>query len=321
MATGIEAPTRHRSLGITLVLLAAVMFIVNAGVSRVAMQDGIEPAVLATVRITGTFLVLLVAAAVFSRPALRLPRGRLAVLIVIQGLVGVAALQWTYFVAIQRLPLGLALLLEYQAPVLVAIWAWLVQKHATTPRVWLGLVMAVAGLAAAADVFTGLSFDTVGLIAGLAAAVSFASYFLVGEACLQHADPMRVILWSFGVAAVVLNLVAPPENIGTMAGSQASLLGNLSHLHLPGWVVLGWVIVFGTLLPFTFELIAMRHVRAATVTMLAMLEPIGVAAIGWAWYDETMTATAIAGCVVVVAGLLIAESARHHDEPEPVLLT
>lgn len=321
MTTTGGTPTRHRSLGLTLVVLAAAMFIVNAGVSRVAMAAGIEPAVLATIRITGTFVLLLAAAALFFRPALRIPRGRLAWLLVAQGLIGVAALQWTYFVAIQRLPLGLALLLEYQAPLLVALWAWLVQKQPMTGRIWLGLVMALVGLALAADVIGGLDFDVVGLLAGVAAAVCFATYFLIGEACVQQAHPLRVSLWSFGVAAIALNLVAPLQGVGGVAGSQVSLLGNLAHVQVPGWVVLGWVIVLGTVLPFTFELVAMRHVRATTVTMLAMLEPIGAAAIGWAWFGEEMTAVAIVGCFVVVGGLLLAESARHHDEVEPAVVT
>lgn len=275
---------------------------------------------LATLRTTGTFTILLVAAALFQRSSLRLPRGRLLWLLVIQGIVGVAALQWAYFVAIDRLPLGLALLLEYQAPVLVALFAFFVQKQHMGPRVWLGLMMAVAGLAAAAEVFGGLSFDSIGLLAGGLAALFFATYFLVGEACVRQAHPLRVSLWSFGFAAIALNIVAPARGIGDMAGGSASLGGRLADISVPGWTLLAWVIVFGTVLPFSFELIAMQYVRATTVTMLAMLEPIGAAALGWAWYSEAMSIIAMIGCVTVVAGLLIAESGREEHPSEPALL-
>jgi drug/metabolite transporter (DMT)-like permease len=119
--------SRNPTLGLVLVVLGAVLFIQNAGVSRIALRAGVDPLTLTTTRVTGTVVVLLVAALLFRRDALRPPTGRLGLLIVAHGLVGVAALQWTYFVAIDRLPVGMALLLEYQAPILVALWARFVQ--------------------------------------------------------------------------------------------------------------------------------------------------------------------------------------------------
>ncbi len=139
---------RNQPLGIALVVLSALCLIQNAGVSRVVLRAGLSPALLTTSRVTFTFLVLLVLAMLFRRTALVPPRGRLLLLLVLHGSVGVAALQWTYFVAIDRLTVSMALLLEYQAPVLVALWARLVQKEATHPRLWLGLALAVFGLAA-----------------------------------------------------------------------------------------------------------------------------------------------------------------------------
>ncbi len=127
-------PPRNPALGLSLVVLGATLFIVNAGVSRVALRAGVDPVTLTTIRVTGTFVVLLLVAAVFHRGALRPPRGRIGLLIVAHGLIGVAALQWTYFVAIDRLPVGMALLLEYQAPILVAVWARVVQKEAGPAR-------------------------------------------------------------------------------------------------------------------------------------------------------------------------------------------
>ena len=122
----------------------------------------------------------------------------MAVLIVVHGLVGVAALQWTYFVAIDRLPVGMALLLEYQAPILVALWARFVQGERVRGRLWVGLALAWGGLAAATGIWHGLTFDRVGVLAGLAAAVCFATYFLIGEHGVGVLDPVRVIVWSFG---------------------------------------------------------------------------------------------------------------------------
>ena len=241
-------------------------------------------------------MVLIVIALLFRRDALRPPRGRLGLLVVVHGLIGVAALQWTYFVAIDRLPVGMALLLEYQAPILVALWAKFVQGEQVRGRIWLGLALAWGGLAAATGIWKGLTFDGIGVAAGLGAAVCFATYFLIGEHGVGLLDPLRVILWSFLVATIGLNVVHPVT--GTrwdVVGAQASLLGRLEGHTAPVWLVLAWIVVVGTLLPFGLTLLALRHLTATTVTMVAMLEPIGVAALGWVWFAESLDTVALAG--------------------------
>lgn len=303
--------TRKPALGFALVLAGATMFIVNAGVSRVALRSGVDPLSLTTIRVSGTALVLLVVAAMFQPRALRPPSGRLALLLVAHGLVGVAALQWTYFVAIDRLPVGMALLLEYQAPIIVAVWARFVQKEHVRPRMWVGLALAMAGLAAATGVGRGLSFDSLGILAGFGAAVCFAAYFLIGEHGVAQLDPLRVILWSFLVATVALNVVSPITSFDTaLLDDEASLLGRLAGYDVPVWSLLAWVVVLGTLLPFGVELFALRHLRATTVTMIAMLEPVGVSALGWVWFHEELGLVALLGGVAVVVGILLAQSAR-----------
>jgi drug/metabolite transporter (DMT)-like permease len=303
--------TRNPALGAALVLAGATMFIVNAGVSRVALRSGVDPVTLTTIRVTGTAAVLLVFAALFHRSALRPPRGRLAVLLVAHGLIGVAALQWTYFVAIDRLPVGMALLLEYQAPILVAVWARLVQKEQVRSRMWAGLLLAMVGLGLATGIGQGIAFDTLGIVAGLGAAVCFAAYFLIGEHGIALVDPLRVILWSFLVATVVLNVVSPITAFDTgLLDEHASLLGRLAGTDVPVWALLAWVVVLGTLLPFGVELMALRHLSATAVTMIAMLEPVGVSALGWIWFREELGVLALAGGVAVVTGILLAQSAR-----------
>jgi drug/metabolite transporter (DMT)-like permease len=310
-------PTRNPARGLALVVVGAVLFVQNAGVSRVALRAGVDPASLTSIRVTGTVLVLLVVAAVFRRDALRPPRGRLAVLIVAHGLFGVAALQWTYFVAIDRLPVGMALLLEYQAPLLVALWARFVQREQVRRRLWLGLALAWGGLAAATGIWRGLEVDTVGIAAGLGAAVCFAAYFLIGEHGVGLLDPLRVILWSFLCAAVALNVVHPVTSLPVgLLDDRVSLLGRLGEHTAPVWTVLVWIIVVGTVFPFGVELVALRHLRATTVTMVAMLEPIGVSALGWVWFAESLDAVALVGGVAVVAGIVLAQSARR----APVLI-
>ena len=315
--------TRNPALGLALVVTGATLFIINAGVSRVVLRAGVDPVTLTTVRVTGTFLLLALVAALFRRGALRPPTGRLGLLVVVHGVIGVAALQWTYFVAIDRLPVGMALLLEYQAPTLVAVWARFVQKERVRNRMWAGLALAMVGLAAATGVVDGATFDAVGIAAGFGAAVCFATYFLVGEHGVGALDPLRVIVWSFFVAALALNLVDPVTSFPTeLLTEQVSLLGSLEEYVAPVWALLGWIVVLGTVVPFAVELFALRHLRATTVTMVAMLEPVGVSALGWVWFDERLDAVALLGGVAVVTGIVLAQSARReHLLVEPPHLT
>jgi drug/metabolite transporter (DMT)-like permease len=306
-------PVRRRepALGFVLVLVGAALFIQNAGVSRVALRAGVDPLTLTSVRVTGTAAVLLLVAALVRRDALRPPSGRLALLLVVHGLVGVAALQWTYFVAIDRLPVGMALLLEYQAPILVALWARFAQREPVRPRLWAGLVLAWGGLALATGIWRGLGFDVVGVLGGVGAAVCFAVYFLLGEHGVGRLDPLRVLLWSFLCAAVGLNLLRPVTALPpALLGHPAELLGRLEGLSVPLWLVLAWIVVVGTVLPFAVELAALRQLPATTVTMVAMLEPVGVSALGWVWFSESLGAAAVLGAVAVVAGIVIAQTAR-----------
>lgn len=310
----------NRGVGVVLVTVGATLFILNSGVSRVALRAGISSLELTSVRVTGTFVVLLVVAALFRRSALRVPRGGEIWLVLGLGLVGVAALHFLYFVAIDRLTIGLALLLEFQAPFLVALWAKFVQGNAVTARLWWGLGLAIIGLTAATEAWKGATFDAVGVFAGLGAAVAFAGYFLLGERVQQSMSSIGTMLWSFGVAAVAMNLVRPVWQVDAGFGERVSLQGNLDHLTLPLWVPVVSIVVLGTLVPFGVELAALRFIPATAVTAIAMLEPVGASALGWAWFDESLGPVAVLGCCAVVAGILLAQSSRavHPADPLPL---
>jgi len=308
--------TRRPGLGYLLVVIAAVLFILNVGVSRVVLRGGIDPATLTSLRITGALLVFVLWALVLQPASLRPPRGRELALVMTLGAIGVAALQWTYFVAVDRLPVGVALLLEYTAPVLVALWARFVRHESVRRRMWVAIVLSLTGLAAVAQVWEGLTLDAIGVAAGFGAAVSFAAYFLLGETGVSALEPLRVNVWAFGVAAVLMNLLAPVSGVGD-TGASTSMLGSLDALSAPMWLLLGWVVVLGTVAPYALELYALRHLAATVVVVVAMLEPIGAVILGWAWFGEQLSGVQLVGCGAVLSGILLAQTARVHTAPEP----
>lgn len=311
-------PADRRPIAFGLVVLAAACFIVNAGVSRVVLRAGIDPATLTSLRLSGGVLVLAGWALLLHRPSLRFPTGRRLVLLVVLGVVGVAGLQWTYFVAIDLLPVGVALLLEHTAPVLVALYARVVCHEDVRPRVWAALGLALAGLALVARVWQGLTLDGVGVLAGFGAAICFATYFLLGESGVSVDEPLTVVLWAFVFGTVVMNLLRPATAVDAdVFGSATSLLGALAAWTVPVWLLVGWIVVLGTVAPFAMEVYALRVLPATVVVPLAMLEPVGVSALGWAWFGESLGPVQVLGGLAVVTGILLASTARRRPVAEP----
>ena len=138
---------------------------------------------LTELRATGAFVGLAAFLALTAPGRLRVSRDEVA-LLVVYGIVGFALVQWLYFVAIERLPIGIGLLLEFTAPVLVALWARLVWHEPVRRRVWAALALALAGLTLVAQVWEDVTLDAVGVAAGLLAAGALATYYLAGE----HSD-------------------------------------------------------------------------------------------------------------------------------------
>lgn len=309
---------RNARLGYVLVITAAVLFGINGGLSRVAMGSGLSPGSFTTIRVTGATLVFVAYAARFRRSALRRPRGSALVLVIALGLVGVAALQLTYNVAIDRLPLGVALLIEYLAPVLVVLWVRFVRKEPVRGRMWLAVGLAVVGLAVVSRVWNGLTFDGLGVVMALLAAVSFAAYFLLGEHNVGLDDPLRVILWAFVVATVAMNLVEPLWAVPSTS-SSTSMLGRLDQHTVNPWLVIAIIVVLGTVVPFFLEMLALRHLPATIVTVVAMLEPVIANVLGWAWFRESLTPVQALGAIAVLAGIILAQTSRKVETmlPQP----
>jgi drug/metabolite transporter (DMT)-like permease len=297
--------------GYALVMSGAVLFVVNAGVSRVIQAAGVDSALLTSVRCTGTAVVLLAIVAV-RRERLALPRTMRELAVVLGfGVTGVALVQYFYFVAIDRLPVGIALLLEFTAPVLVALFARFVYGERVRSRMWIGIACSLGGLALVAEVWDGLTLDAIGVLAGVGAALSLATYFLIGEHSVSVDPPLHVLTKAFVVAAVLWNVIAPVTALWDVGlASSRSLGGELSSLHAPLWALVCWLVLLGTVLPFFAELTALQYLSATEVVLIGMLEPVGATVLGWLWFNESLSALQTAGIAGVLVGIGLAQTAR-----------
>jgi drug/metabolite transporter (DMT)-like permease len=298
---------RGRPIGYAMAIAGALLFSVNGSVSKVALSSGIDSLSLVLLRCAGAALGLFLLVLVVEPRRLRVRRAEVGILIV-YGVAGVALVQWLYFVAIARLPVGIALLLEFTAPVIVALWARFVQHKDLGRVVWLALGLALGGLALVTQVWAGTTLDTVGLIAGLGAAASLATYYVVGERVVVGRDTASLAFWAFVVATVMWSLVHPWWTVPWAAlATDVPLQGAMSNMTVPAWALVAWIVVLGTIAPFLLVIGALRHVPATRAGIVGMVEPVFAGVIAWAWLGEVLTPVEVAGALVVLIGVSLAQ--------------
>jgi drug/metabolite transporter (DMT)-like permease len=301
---------RRPVLGYAMVLAATTLWGINGSFAKAALSSGLSSLRLTEVRSTGAALILVGALALLRPRSLRITRGELPFLLLF-GVVGLAFVQLLYFIAIHRLEIGVALLIQYVAPVLIALWARLVLKEPVRRRVWAALILALAGLSLVVDLWSGVALDGLGVVAALASAVTFALYILLAENAVARRDPVSLLALGFTFAAVFWAVVQPWWSFPTEhLNDRVSLDGALLDVTLPVWVLLVGVVFVGTIVPFLLLLAALRHLSATRAGVTAMFEPVAGALVAYALLGESLTATQLVGGAIVLAGILLAQTAR-----------
>jgi drug/metabolite transporter (DMT)-like permease len=307
----VPARPRHPRLGYAMAAAAAILWGVNGAVSKTILATGLSSERLAELRSLGAAAGLLAIVAV-ARPArLRLTRRELPYLLAF-GVAGLAFVQWFYFLAIHRLAIGVALLIEYLAPLLVALWARFAYHEPVRRRIWAALALALTGLATIVNVFGGAgSLSAAGVAFALAGAVAYAVYVLLAEHVVGGRDPVSLLGFGFLFAAVFWSVLAPWWSYpGRRLTDTTSLFGHLASVHLPVWSLAAWMIVLGTIVPFFLLVSALRHLSASRVAIVAMLEPVAGAFVAWAWLGESLDGLQLVGAAIVLAGIGLAQTAR-----------
>ena len=303
---------RHRRprLGYGLTLAAALLFAANGAVSKVALQASDLGALRWTqLRSTGAFVGLALVLVILARDRLRVRRSELAPL-AFYGICGFAFVQWFYFVAIERLPIGIGNLLQFTAPVLVALWARFAWREPVRRRVWASLALVLVGLALVSQLWSGFALDTVGTVAALLAAVMLAVFYLAGERLVASREPLPLVCLAMGVATLFWAIAQPWWSFPFERLSIEAVLPGTDAATVPVWALALVTVTLGTIAPFSLSMIALRHLPATTVGIVATVEPVAAAVVAWAWLDEALAAAQILGGVIVLAGIFLAETSR-----------
>jgi len=296
--------------GYVMVATAATLFAVNGSVSKVVLGSGLSSLELAQIRNTCAAILFLVFLLAVAPSRLRVGRRELAFLVAF-GLVGIALVQWLYFVAIEHLPVGVALLIEFTAPLFVALFARFVYHEQIRRRIWVAVAMCLTGLTLVVELWSGVAFSTVGVTAALLGAFALTAYLLMAERERRHRDAASLSFYGFLFAALLWAVINPLWNFPwDTLGKDVSLQGNLSEYSAPVWALVGFIVVIGTMVTFSLLVGALRHISATKASIVSSLEPVVATVIAWAWLGETFGATQLIGGAVVIAGILVAQSAR-----------
>ncbi|CAM3482795.1 EamA family transporter [Stackebrandtia soli] len=294
--------------GVVLIVIASLFFGVSGPLAKGLINAGLTPVEATWLRIAGTAVLMGIAAIGPLRVARRLPWWELVAF----GLAAVAGVQVFYFVAVSRLPVGIALLLEFTGPILVVAWIALVRRTRLPKSAVIGSLVSLAGLAIVVQVWTGVRLDTLGLVAGAAAAACQAGYFLVGERLTGKVDTRVMLAVGFGVAAVALLPLARPWSLDWAVLTESASLG--------GWStsagMLAAMLIGATALAYAAGIPALRLLSAPVAGAMAYLEVVVATVVAWLALSETLSTAQVVGGVVVLVGVYLAQ--RSVTAPKPV---
>jgi drug/metabolite transporter (DMT)-like permease len=300
---------KNALFGHVALIISILLFASNGSVSKSLLVSGIDATRLSQIRVTGAFLVLLFFALFLVRDQLKVKRPELLP-IISYGIIGVALVQFLYFVAIERMPIGVALVIEYTAPVLVALWARFGEKEPVKKRVWLALALTLFGLSLVTNIWNGFTLDSIGFIAAALAAVSLAIYFITGEKLVQKRSALAIVTLAFGASTIFWAIILPWWNFETdIFSGQVSFPENSSNMVSISLMML-WMIVMGTIAPFFLSFVALSHLKARTVAIVGTLEPVFASAVAFFVLNESLLAIQLLGGAVVIVGVVLAESAK-----------
>jgi drug/metabolite transporter (DMT)-like permease len=300
---GLQA-NRGRGVGLGLALVSALAFGGSGVAAKPLIEAGLDPLHVVWLRVAGAALVMLPVAWRHRSLAVRRPA-----LLAGFGLLAVAGVQACYFAAISRIPVGVALLIEYLAPALVLGWVRFVQRRPVTRAAALGVVLAVGGLACVVEVWAGLSVDLIGLLLALAAACCQVGYFVLSDqgsdAGDRAPDPLGVIAYGLLVGALVLTAVARPWGMDwSVLGGSASMNGT----SVPAWLLLCWIVLIATVIAYVTGVLSVRRLSPQVAGVVACLEAVIATVLAWVLLGEHLSAPQIAGGAVVLVGAFIAQS-------------
>ncbi|MCL3817425.1 EamA family transporter [Aeromicrobium wangtongii] len=296
-----DAATTRTAPGLLLGLTAAATFAASGPLAKGLIAAGWTPGSAVTARVLIAAAVLVVPAAMTLRGRWHLLRAQ-AGLVIAYGLIAVAACQLSYFNAVDRMQVGVALLIEFTAPVAVVGWMWL--RHGQRPgRLTVaGALAALVGLALVLDLVSGAELDGIGVLWALGAMVCAAFYWIV-SADDQNGLPGIVLAAGGLLLGGVTLLAAGAIGVVPFAASRADVI--LDGRAVAWWVTLLVLGVVTAAVPYVLGIAGSRLMGSRLASFVGLAEAVAGVVFAWLLLDEAPRAIQLLGGVCILAGVVL----------------
>lgn len=301
--------TKRPVLGAALSFTAALLFGLNASTTKVVMSAGVTPEQIVLFRSLATAMIAALIM-LFTRPeTFRVKISEWKFLLAF-GVIGVALMQWAYSNAVKNLPVGIALLVEYTAIIIVPLASLVLFKEVPKRKLWLGVALVLSGLVIVSKAWDS-PLNPVGILFAFAAAIFLSVYFIMGEKSHQTRDPISTLFYTMLISSVFWLIFSPWWNFDvTLATSPLDLSGNLSGFAVPAWLLIIWIGVLGSFAPMFCSYVALGHLNATGVGIISTSETVFAFVFGYLWLNEKIDSLQLVGGTLVIAGIIFAQISR-----------
>lgn len=294
--------------GLLIAVASAAAFGLSGSLARSLLDIGWSPAAIVATRIGGAFLILLIPCLLLVRRAglpTRAESGRM----IVYGVVAVAGAQFCYFSAVQYLSIGVALLLEYLAPVLLIGWHWARSRRRPAAPVFVGAGLSLAGLVLVLDLRSGVELNPIGVLWGIGAAVCLSAYFVLADGPTSTAQPAPVhplllTTAGSGVGAVVIGGAAA---LGLLPMTAARADTTLAAASVPWWVPVLLLIVVSAAFAYLSGIVAVRRLGSSVASFVSLSEVIFAVVFAIILLAQQPSITQLLGGALVLAGIAVVQ--------------
>jgi len=302
----------HFRLGLLLAVGSAFSFASSGPFAKSLMEAGWSPTAAVTARLAGGALLMVIFATVVQpdwfREALQHAKT-----VVAYGLIPIAGAQLCYYNAVAHLSVGVALLLEYTAPILVVGWMWATTRRRPSSLTLTGVALAIAGIMLVLNVFSGAHINVIGVGWALAAAVCAACYFMMSDAVDADGDGLNSVTLATAGLIVGTAAVAALGATGVMP-----LTFTTNDAVVAGWTT-SWVVpvialgLIPTAIAYTLGIMGISRLRPRFASLVGLSEVMFAVLAAWVLLGEAITPIQAIGGAVVLVGLALA---RQGDRTE-----
>ncbi len=298
--------TTNTIKGYLCVVAAALMWASSGTAGKGLFEQGLTPFELVQIRVTLSSVLMAVVFGISARKTLRIRIKDLGYFLLLGG-VGMTMVQGTYFYTISKIQVAAAILIQYMAPIFVAVYAFCFWKERLTVSKVSAILLAVTGcyLVVGGYNLQLLQMNRLGIMGGLTSAVCFAGYSLLGERGMHRYPPWTILFYAMTFSALAWHIVYPPFHYMFAGFSWAQW----------GWIL--YIAVMGTILPFGLYFVGINYIRSTRASITATLEPISAGFFALLFLGETLEWQQIVGGILVIGAIVLLQVQQEQDEMAP----